>query len=51
MFYRLHNDDEYSGAGIGLAICRKIIDDHDGQIWVDKTYSDGARIVFTLPAA
>ena len=51
MFYRLHNDDEFDGAGIGLAICRKIVDDHDGQIWVDKTYADGARVVFTLPAA
>ena len=51
MFCRLHNDDEFDGAGIGLAICRKIVDDHDGEIWVDKSYADGARIVFTLPAA
>ena len=51
MFCRLHNEDEFDGAGIGLAICRKIVDDHDGDIWVDKTYAEGARIVFTLPAA
>jgi signal transduction histidine kinase len=51
IFYRLHDDDEYEGTGIGLAICRKIIQDHGGSIWVDRNYIGGARIVFTLAAA
>ncbi|MBI1201667.1 MAG: response regulator [Rhodopseudomonas sp.] len=48
IFYRLHDEDEYEGTGIGLAICKKIITDHGGTIWVDKNYSDGASINFTL---
>ena len=51
IFYRLHGDDEYEGTGIGLAICRKIIQDHGGLIWVDRSYIGGARIVFTLTPA
>jgi signal transduction histidine kinase len=51
MFYRLHNDDEYQGTGIGLAICKKIINDHGGKIWIDTAFSGGTRVVFTLLAA
>ena len=51
MFSRLHNDDEYEGAGIGLAVCRKIVNDHGGRIWVDKDYWRGTRIVIMLPLA
>lgn len=49
MFYRLHDEDEYEGVGIGLAVCRKIISDHGGRIWIDKSYHDGARVCLTLP--
>lgn len=48
IFCRLHDEEEYEGTGIGLAICKKIIHDHGGAIWVDKNYSGGARIAFTL---
>ncbi len=48
MFARLHNEDEYEGTGIGLTVCRKIINDHGGRIWVDKDYSGGTRIHMTL---
>lgn len=52
MFYRLHDEDEYDGTGIGLTVCRKIISDHGGRIWIDKDYSGGTRINMTLlPAA
>ena len=51
MFCRLHNDDEYESPGIGLTVCRKIVNDHGGRIWVDKNYQGGARIVMTLPCA
>lgn len=51
MFYRLHDDDEYDGTGIGLTICRKIINDHGGQIWLDTGHKGGTRFVFTVLAA
>jgi len=49
MFKRLHNHHEYSGYGIGLALCKKIIDMHGGQIWVESVEGTGSRFIFTLP--
>jgi len=52
IFQRLHSRDRYPGTGIGLAMCRKIIEYHGGRIWLDSGYGPpGARIWFTLPAA
>jgi signal transduction histidine kinase len=49
IFQRLHTKDAYSGTGIGLALCRRIIEHHGGSIWVDTTVTDGTTIRFTLP--
>ncbi len=49
IFQRLHSKESYPGTGIGLAMCRKIIEHHGGRIWVDAAHRGGARIRFTLP--
>ncbi|MGN6174539.1 MAG: ATP-binding protein [Streptosporangiaceae bacterium] len=50
IFQRLHDKAAYPGTGIGLAMCRKIIEYHGGRIWLDTTVTSGARFCFTLPA-
>ena len=50
IFQRLHARDAFGGTGIGLALCRKIVEFHGGTIWVDHDFTDGARLCFTLPA-
>jgi signal transduction histidine kinase len=51
IFQRLHTREAYEGSGIGLALCRKIVEYHGGHIWLDTNYSGGARFRFTLPIA
>jgi signal transduction histidine kinase len=50
IFQRLHDRAAYPGTGIGLAMCRKIIEYFGGRIWLDTDVTDGARFRFTLPA-
>jgi signal transduction histidine kinase len=50
IFQRLHDRAAYSGTGIGLAMCRKIIEYFGGRIWLDTAYTGGSRFCFTLPA-
>ncbi|MBJ7466880.1 MAG: CHASE3 domain-containing protein [Mycolicibacterium sp.] len=49
IFQRLHGRDAYTGTGIGLALCKKIVEHHGGTIWIDTSYTDGTRFKFTLP--
>lgn len=50
IFQRLHTREAYPGTGIGLAMCKKIVEHHNGHIAVDTTHTPGTRITFTLPA-
>jgi signal transduction histidine kinase len=50
IFRRLHTRSEYSGNGIGLAICKKIVERYGGKLWIEAQAGHGSRFKFTLPA-
>jgi light-regulated signal transduction histidine kinase (bacteriophytochrome) len=51
IFQRLHSKDQYDGTGIGLALCKKIVEYHGGRIWLDTDRQEGSAIHWTLPVS